>query len=269
MRKIGLLVFLFLISSCAFLQPRPPVKPIEAKEFWAVFWRNQTRKKLETQAIQGKIRLDMAEKKQTLSGTGTLYSSPEGLRLELRDPLGRLQYAAVLDGKKFFLAYYPSQNRAYSDKAQGGIYLREFLGLGMSFYDLKDLWLGILPFKRSELQLESVEKTDREGQLLAVLKKGKLQIDALVDSTTGEILNLEWKNFDFKANFEFSEFAKCCEEYTTQNELPRVGRSVFLKIENQASELDLEWVEIVPPSEKGKGIFSLELPGSVRKIILR
>lgn len=269
MKKIKILFFVFFISGCTSLSPPVTLKPQDTQKIWSLFWNNQIRKRQVTQAIQGKIHLEMRDKKQSLSGVGSFYSDNQGMRLELRDPLGRTQFISILKGKKLFAAYYPAQKTVYFDGSQGQNYLSEFLGLKINFYELRDLWLGILPFSRAEAKLEQMSPTQAEGQSLVLIKARGLDLEALIESESGEILNLRWKASGMIADFEFAEFARCCEEQLSQNELPRIARSTFLKVEEQKSELDLEWEQIIPAIKNTEGIFSLKIPRGTKRILLK
>jgi hypothetical protein len=269
MKKIIFLIGAILISACSSTGPVQPAQVVKPQELWDLFWKSQNRKQEETQFTQSKIRIDMVEKKRSLSGTGTLLANPDGLRLEVRDPLGRLQYLVGLQSKKDFIAYYPSQNVAYLDGVQGARYLREFLNLGMSFSELKELWWGVLPFSKGEARLESIKNAEKKGQYWISLGKAAIQAEALVDSETGDLLKLNWRSPSFEADFEFSDFARCCQEHISEDELPRVARNVFLKNGKQDSEIELQWVEIFPAKNKENGLFTIDIPKQVRKIFLK
>jgi outer membrane biogenesis lipoprotein LolB len=269
MKKIIFLIGAIWLSGCSSMGPIAPSKIVKPQDLWELFWKSQEKKREETQFTQSRIRIDLVEKKRSLSGTGTLLSNPDGLRLEVRDPLGRLQYLVGLQSKKEFVAYYPSQNVAYFDGAEGAHYLKEFLNLGMSFSELKELWWGVLPFQKGEARLESIKNSEKSGQYWLLLGKAAIQAEALVDVETGDLLKLKWRTPSFEADFEFSEFARCCQEHISEEELPRVGRNVFLRNGKQESEIELEWVEILPAKRQEKGMFEVEVPKPVRKIFLK
>lgn len=269
MRWVSFIILASLLVSCVSQPRRKEVQLSEAKKLWELFWENQAKKREVTRRVQGKIRLQLTDKHQSISGNGSFYSSPEGLRIELRDPLGRLQYINVLKGKSIFSAYYPTQSKVYFDRVQGRAYLRDFLGLEINFYELKELWLGILPFKKSEAQLEKAIDLEGQGQTLLTFNGGGFQSEVSIDSQSGEALNFNLKTAHFDAHFEFSEFARCCEEQLSQNELPRLARNVFLKIENERTEIDLDWVEIIPALKTPPGLFTLGLLPNTKQIEIK
>jgi outer membrane biogenesis lipoprotein LolB len=268
MKNRLLALILLGLSSCATHGPIRAFKARPISEVWDLMWKNQEGKRSETTFLKAKIRLEMVEKKRSLSGNGMVLIQPEGLRLELRDPLGRTQYTAALQGKNKFLAFYPSQNLAYADKAQGARYLKEFLGLGMNFYELKDLWLGLLPFEKGKAQMEKVTSLEEEGQYQVSFRSGELRAEAWVDSETCDLMKLKWQVPGFVVSFEFSDFESCCQDPKTHHSLPRIARNVLLKTGNSSHEMDLEWEEISAIKKMGNETFELELPAQVKPIWL-
>jgi outer membrane biogenesis lipoprotein LolB len=263
------IISLFLMSACSSIPPARPLELLESNQLWERMWENQIRTKKVTGEIQGKLSLEMTNKERSLSGSGGFYSGQDGIRLELRDPLGRTQYSAISRGKKVFAAYYPSQNKAYFDQQQGKLYLREFLGLGINFYDLKDLWLGILPFNKNESAFSNMTIREGQNRVDFTLNSKGLQLQLSIDRETGEIYRILWDSLDFKALFEYSEFERCCDGILTQTELPQVARTVLLKVGEGESELGLEWEEIKASLKKDNSAFSLQLPKETQKVLLR
>lgn len=265
MKLVFYLVNLWVIAACTTPGPLKGKNNVDREQLLSRIWINQEMRLKEVQSFRAKIQLSLTEKGRSLTGTGFLISTPLGLRLELRDPLGRLQYSvAVIENNKF-VAYYPSQNLAYLDSVAGRKYLSSFLKLNIGFLTLKDIWLGILPFKKSETRLVSVAASQTEGLIDLVLESSQGLWNAIVDPETGDVIKLKWQSSEFKPEFEFSEFSRCCESLITQNELPRIGRAVYLK-NNQESEVELEWSEIVSGVEKKSEIFKMEIPASVKKV---
>jgi len=269
MKLLILFISSFLLVSCVSVPLSRPLESIESKEIWERFWENQNRKREVTREIQGKIDLDITDKENSLSGTGGFYSGTSGLRLELRDALGRIQYTTILKGKNLFVAYYPSQKVAYFDRVQGKAYLEKFLGLGLTFYELKDLWLGVLPFSKDQASYSQMLATENKKQVEVSLTAKDRTMRLSIDPITGEIYRIQWDSLDFKAVFDFSDFSKCCESVLAQTELPLVGRSVLLKIGEEKSEIQVDWGEIKASLKKEDDTFRLQLPESTKKVLLR
>ena len=267
MKKIIFLMSVIWICSCSSLAPKKASQAFNQKEVWDRLWKNQALKRVQTRMIQAKIQLSLLENGKSLSGSGMFLSNLGTLRIEVRDPIGRVQYSAGVGSKKKFVAYYPSKNVAYYDFLEGQAYLRKFLKLEMNFIELKDLWLGILPFQEPSVQWISMESGAEEGTVEILLKKGIEPISLSVNPETGDVLKLKWNRSELRSEFEFSEFARCCEEHVTQTELPQIGRSVFLK-NNQGTELELEWTDIVGVEKTDLKSFNLEIPSTVKKVDL-
>lgn len=270
MKKIlnySVVVFVFSLG-CVSLKPLPPVKPELAREIWGRFWSHQEKLRLETQKIEAKVNLDFSDKNRSVSGKGSILAGPEGMRLELRDVLGRLQYEVGFQLDRQFIAYYPTQSVAYLDRTNGTQYLRQFLKLEMSFNELKDLWLGVLPLKQKEVQLTGMSHAEDVGKYLAYFKKGDLRLEGQLDGVTLALSHLRWQTPKLKAEFEYSNFTPCCRGYMTDESLPYLGRDVFLKTEDENIEIELQWSDIKGTKNKTKENFQLELPAKVRKIDL-
>lgn len=256
---------LIVLSGCSSLGPSQPFQSVTSEELWDRIWENQSQRQSQVRAIRSKIQLSLAEKKRSLSGTGILISKAEEVRLELRDPLGRLQYSVAQSENHPFVAFYPSQNVAYFDFAKGRNYLKRFLKIDLKFSDLRDLWLGILPYQRNELKLISMVPVIDKRVYEVKIRKAEDVWKAVVDPRNGDILKLNWSRGGAGAEFEFSEFARCCEVHLTEQELPRIGRNVFFK-NSDGSEIELEWSSIEPSSNLDPQLFQIEIPKGVKKL---
>lgn len=256
---------IFFVTGCSVNQIKRSERNFQPKMVWDLIWQNQAQRKTQVGSIRAKIQLSLVEKKRSLSGTGVLISTADGVHLEVRDPLGRLQYSVATSKNNPFVAYYPSQNVAYFDSLEGRSYLRAFLKIDMKFSDLKDLWLGVLPFSKNETQLESVTPLSDDNFYEVKFKQNEQLWVAKVDPETGDILKLQRSSNQLIADFEFSEFSRCCEAELTQNELPKIGRNVFLK-NNKSSEIELDWSDIQSVNNLGQNVFALEIPEGVKKI---
>jgi outer membrane biogenesis lipoprotein LolB len=265
MKRVFYFLVLWVLSACTTPGPLKNKNNIDSNKLFARIWANQELRLTQVQSFRAKIQLSLTEKGRSLSGSGFLISTPLGLRLELRDPLGRLQYSVGVTETDKFVAYYPSQSIAYFDSSAGKKYLKSFLKLDIGFLTLKDIWLGILPFKKTDANLVSVVPAETEGLSDVTIESSQGIWKASVDPETGDVIKLKRQSSEFKPEFEFSEFARCCESLITQNELPRIGRGVYLK-NNQESEIELEWSEIVSIAEKKSDIFKMELPASVKRV---
>jgi len=141
MKTFALLWLPFLLlTSCAHKFVRPPQDPPAN-----AFQNDQVKREKLFRYIQGKLDIRFKSPKFRLSGSARIYVGEKGeTRLEVIDPLGRTQLIGHLAGR-MFLAYWPRQDRAYTDEEEGRHYLSRYLGLSITFRELVDLMWGMVP----------------------------------------------------------------------------------------------------------------------------
>lgn len=208
--------------------------------------------------------------KKSLSGNGRfLFVEPGLMSVELRDPLGRLQYSLTSDAKEF-LIYYPSSKTAYVDNQKGSLYLRDFLKLDLNFFELRDLWFGILPENWKQSALDSDTWNEESGLRDWVFKPGADELKISVNEAMA-VRHLEWNTQSGKQyKMSYDDFESCCDEsYSSQSSIS-VARSVVLQNVKQGTSLELEWVQIDKAiASASTAAFQVPLPKGVDKLLLK
>lgn len=234
------------------------------------FWIDQERRQVELVRIIGKLRLSYRGKEQSLSGKGRLLSQlPSQGLLELHDPLGRLVFQAALE-KREFVAYYPSQKRAYVGKEGGADYLRRLLGLDAGFAELQRLFLGIVP-EGAKHAFGSWDWDSERGEYRGVLVMGNRKYTFFVDGTKAVARGIEVELSGERVHVSYDDFEPCCGEIGRVGQTSNVPLAATVKIslERANTVVEVLW-EDVSQLEKARGteIFRVSLPADTRKIPL-
>lgn len=253
-------LLLALLAGCTHAPPRQPTGLTAAE-----FWKEQATRKGVTAAFSAKLKLRYEAHKEGISGKGRLLAqAPGGFRLELRDPLGRVQYLVTLSGQEF-AAYYPTQKRAYTDRQAGTQYMKRFLGFPFSFRDLESLLVGVLPPSLAEDKFDSWGWVPAEGVYRGVAAKGGAVLVCDVDPDTAAIRSLRWESGRETATVTYGDFSPCC---GGQKSI-RLGDSVSVALKQAASKVEAEWDDIAPLDiAKGDDVFKLAFPPDVRHTAL-
>ncbi len=267
-----LLVAIVLALSACTHAPVSETKPLVSGPELTTdrFWEEQKERKEETAQISAKVQVSYQGKGgKKVSGNGRLVLQPgERLRLELRDPLGRIHYLAALAGPHF-VAHYPRQKLAYVDEKAGAAYVLDFLGIDFSFSDLHSLLLGILPerFTKSSFETWTFDKEAKVYKGLLTLSD--YRVLATVDPQTAALKALELSSKAGKITLDYSVFEVCCHGIAASHSV-RVAQVVDLKLDRARTSLAIEWEKISPLGEaRPEEIFRLEIPEQDQKIVLK
>lgn len=265
MRRIWTMaVVLAFASGCAH-KPQPPTG-LSPRAFWI----DQERRFSELTRVVGKLRLYYKGREQSLSGKGRLLTQlPSQGLLELRDPLGRLVFQAALENREF-VAYYPSQKRAYVGKEGGTDYLRRLLGLDAGFAELQRLLLGLVP-EGAKSVFETWEWDGERGEYRGVLLKGSRKYSFFVDGKTAVARGLEVELGGERVRVSYDDFESCC------GELGRLGgntnvplaAAVKISLERADTAVEVLWEDMSRLDKpRDAETFRVSLPADTRKIPL-
>ena len=256
------LFFLALIClcSCATLPPRKPTGLTPG-----AFWAEQSHRTNQLPRLEGKLVLRLQSKAQNVSGQGRFVQQGPGLsRLELRDPLGRLQLVLAED-ESSFVAYYPRQKEAFVDKQGGKAYVRKFVGVGLSFSELEKLLYGVLPSRFSGT-FDKWEWDSTHAAYRGELSHGS--VVAYVDPDNASLLELELHFDDEVFHAVFSDPESCCNEATPSASFP-LARDVRAELSQSHNSIEVEWDRVHrEESLRPNSIFRVSLPEDVKKIEL-
>ncbi len=182
---------------------------------------------------------------------------PGQVRMELRDPLGRLHLILALNGDQF-VAYLPQEKKAYLDSKKGALFLKKWIRWEVPMDKFLPLGLGSLP---KETRLTGWKW---DGVKSVYLSESKTP-DALSLSVEGEeaiLTQVGFKNPAFSVNYVDAQ--KCCSRTGIGDDKFWFARTVKVgeKSGNQFDPiLDIEWGEMnswTPP--EGSKPFEIKLP---------
>lgn len=261
MKRCLLVIFVLTLAACSH-GPTRESAPTGLKA--SDFWREQERRQAQTNQIAGKLRLRYKGKKNNIGGAGRwLAQFPNQARLELRDPLGRLAYLVTLEGTNF-VAYYPSQKRAFIGGEGGKGYLKQFLGLDARFGDLQRLSLGLVP-AAVEKSAGSWEWDEATGTYRANLKAKEGKFVAFVDPKTASLREIAADLGAEKVRVVYEDFDDCCGPLSS--DVVSFGNAVRVYMLNAQTQVEVDWEEITPLDKpRGKEVFKADLPQDVRRI---
>lgn len=265
--KAAALISLVLLCACTSTPTRPGGQEPGEELTTDRFWQDQKTRALEAAQISAKVHLSYQGKRQKVSGLGRIVTQPEKLRLELRDPLGRIHYLAVLNGSQF-TAHYPRQKLAYQDQKFGGAYVLDFLGIDFTFAELHTLLLGILP-ERLGRRFETWYRDTSDGLYRGILTSGSYRVSAAVDPNTAALKALELASASGKILIAYSAFQPCCHGISSSSSV-RVAQVVDLKLDRAKTALAIEWDKISPLEEqRPDDVYRIEVPEQDQKIVLK
>lgn len=262
----ALCIYLFFylgLSSCAHVARKPSgLQPAD-------FWVEQGRRRSELEKIYAKLRLIYNGQRQSFSGRSQMVlQSPGKVRLELRDPFGRLHYLVVNSGAQF-VAYYPRQQVAYFDRHAGNKYIKDFLGIRVSFEELQQVLLGIVPARAREKDLKGWHWNEEESYYQGVMEFGEYKLSILVDPLDATIrhMDLITNSGDISVNYEF--FESCCKSEGAESNI-RLAYGVKMKLARTKTSLEAEWDKIsVLQKPRSASIFSVKVPRQAEHIMLK
>lgn len=214
-----------LVSGCSSLSSVKQPKPMSLKNF---LQEQELREKVVSRVL-GKLQFRFQQGKESFSGSGRLVKFDSKSRLEVSDPMGRVRYW-LLGDEEGALAYYQTEQKAYSAPDGGAPYFRRFFGVLLHWKEFQNLWLGVLPEKwrkdargsyeiRDSQQKVSIHTSDELSQVLGVkIEQGK------------EVWDLQLSDFD-----------ACC---STNGKELQLAHSLTIKIPSQETEIGIEWEEV-------------------------
>lgn len=263
-----LVLLLLVVVGCSHA---PKVRAIPTGLKPAQFWLDQQKRLAEVKQIMGKLRLRYQAKNQSLGGQGRVLGQlPNQARLELRDPLGRTAFLATLEGKDF-LAFYPTQKKAYVGEDSGAAFLKQFMGMEASFAELQRMMLGLLPTVAPRNNFDRWEWDAEKGQYRGDLKAKQQTLTVFVDPDYSVLRELHWEAPAQTIHVTYSDFESCCGAIGKMGESTNVpvAQTIKLRMEKVDTSIEIQWDEVVKLEQtRGRDAFQVVLPEEVQKIAL-
>ena len=252
-------LLVLMMAGCAHTPPRQPTG-LKAADFWS----KQRERRAAISRLQAKVHVRYQGPRESVSGKGRLlFDFPDRLRLEIRDPLGRLQYLAAVD-REAFTAYYPSQARAYRDAQAGRAYVRRFLGIPLSFRDLQSVFLGVIGDATGVGSFTEWEWVPDRGQYRGVGSVGATRVICHVDPDTALPVEVEWETGGERLSVHYADFENCCAGPPIL-----LAHEVEIAVESGGTRVATEWGAVERVKDKIQGqAFKVLIPDGVAVVAL-
>ncbi len=197
-----------LVTACSHQRVlESPIHPVDA----GMFWRDQAVRRGFLTSFSGKLKMSYDGKDQEVSGKGRIVGrAPNGFRVELRDPIGRLHYVLVQKGTQFAV-HYPRNKQAVKEAVGGKAYFKKVLGKDLVFSDLALVFAGVVPAKWDKAKFESWEWDKSKGAFRGIAKQGDETLTVWVDSGNESLQALVWEAGGDKVEATYQDYDKCCE----------------------------------------------------------
>lgn len=262
MKTFTLCLLSVLIGACAPLKPQesPSPKSLSREEFV----RGQVQREESLSAVEGKMQVRYSVKQGSFAGGARFIKYQGQSRFEVSDPMGRVRYWLI--GEPLgILAFYDSDQVAYTAGAGGRSYFQKFFGMNLTSQELENIWMGILP-KAWRENIGSMW-INESGSYRGLIQKEKNQSIYFEVSGKNQQLNRIFSSQE-KNHFEitFSDFDSCCAQNGSESVL---GHSVSIKLPDPSEKIELEWDELnILEQAPNPIIFSKKLSGRVKVINL-
>lgn len=234
------------------------------------FWLDQRFRSSDLKNVLGKLRLSYQTPKESISARGQmLRQGLSRIRMELRDPLGKLHLLAVLDGSQFS-AVYPRRKVAYLENRSGNLYFKKTLGFDLSFRDIESLSMGALPAGWRKDAFDRWDWDPTRRQYVGRLTSAGRGITVRVDGERLAIREIEATLPTDSFRIGYQDMASCCRTAGVDSEVQfSIAHRIELTSRKRRSNLQIEFENVdLPERARPRGAFEVALPENIRKIRL-
>ncbi len=232
---LGALGLALLLSGCASKPPvqQAPLVPLAPRDFF----RDQAERRRVLQDFSGKLKLSYVTEKNPVSGSGRIVGAAlDRVRIELRDPLGRLQYVLLKQGERV-AASFPRSQKAVTENSGGRAYFQQVLGAPWSLGDLVALFTGRLPKGWESQPVKSWKWDGEKAAYRGLLEDGKHSVTVWVDAKNTSLQSLVWKVGEQTLEVDYEDYDACCEPQDSF----KLAHKVSLKLPGEKSEVGVVW----------------------------
>lgn len=244
-------VAILILGSCASLKTVETLAPpISLEEFL----KEQDLREQRLTSVEGKLQFRYSVKRDSFSGSAKFVKTNQQSRFEVSDPMGRVRYW-LLGDPMGVLAFYETDQIAYSASEGGRNYFKRFFGMGLTWEEFQNLWIGILPKAwRKNLMADWTYQSKNESIAIQVSNRNR------------QLSRILFKQNQTEIQMAFDDFDACCAQEKTESIL---GHSVEIKLADRNEKIELEWDELnilgQAPNPAG---FSRKLPARVKVVNL-
>jgi|GEM_PF-1703486 len=257
---------LLFLSSCSHLPEKAPIAFTPTQ-----FWNEQALRSSQVSRIFGKVKMHYRGKKESISGRGRVVAElPTRIRMELRDPLGRMRYLVTLAGGSL-VAYYPTLKIAYLDARSGAAYLKRIVGTSLSFDELQSLMLGLLPKSLHQKSFKEWKWDGGKGLYRGTLEFEERLLTLGIDPKLIAIREAQVDSRKESLQLNYADFQPCCEAIGKLSSKERVALAQSVNVSHLTSHsyIDVEWDEMRHfESPKNGEVYRVDLPEGVKTIPL-
>lgn len=257
----------FIICGTVLLGACAPLKVIESPVHIplsrAEFLKDQNLREKSLSSVEGKLQVRYSLQRNSFSGEARLIKTAQLSRFEVRDPMGRVRYWLIGDPMGV-LAFYETDHAAYSAGQGGENYFQQFFGMKLTWEELEDLWMGVLPkFWRDRMSETWISESGFYRGEIRPEKNPPVVFE--VSAKTRQLNRLQFKQNKTAIEIVFSDFDACCAQGSTQSIL---GHSVEIKItdsDEKDEKIELEWDELnILGHTPNPAAFDRKLPSGVK-----
>lgn len=238
MRYSFLFIVILFLSQCSHFIKKEPKGFEQAR-----FWKDQQQRAQLLNKISAKMTIYYEWKEKGIGGRANLLAHmPKNLRLEIRDPIGRLQHVLTLSKPKV-VAYFPSNKVVYYDDQGGSLFFRRFFGAKMTVSDFHSLLVGVIPKELAKANFDEWHWNGKRGLYEGVLKSQKEKLIAFIDPERGMASEIIMENVDTVVKIEYGDFQSCCGATEPEGKL-KLAFSLTLSNKNPRSSIDVTWQKL-------------------------
>ncbi|MFM8268830.1 MAG: hypothetical protein ACKN9V_01465, partial [Pseudomonadota bacterium] len=260
--KLTLFLGLLILASCASLKPveNQLSKDLSREDFL----KEQQLREDALGAVTGKLQVRYSVKRGSFMGAAKFVKTDRESRFEVSDPMGRTRYWLIGD-LEGILAYYETDQVAYTAGEGGKKYFEEFFGMRLTWKEIENIWMGILPRKWRE-NLEEKWMYDTGIYRGLIRQENKEPIHLEISAKTRQVNRIQMKRGVQEVQIVFSDFDACC-AYERGDSI--LGHSVEIKLPDPSEKIGLEWEELsILEQAPNPVLFSRKLLGRVKMINL-
>lgn len=238
MKKTFLFSLLLSFLGCSNLETRSE-KILEEREPLTLerFLKVQEEREKRLSQVQGKASILYASPKNSVSGEVRFTRFNDSALFEVRDPMGRVRLW-IRGEPQGLLAYEEDSQTAWTAPPGSSAYFKKMYAMELSWEELQDLWVGVLPKSWRTKIRPSWQK--RSGYFEGVVER-ESPLHFQVDESTQELRQVSWKSKTRETQIKWEDWEACSALETQKNLL---AHRVVMNLPHESDKFELEWEEL-------------------------